>query len=144
VAKGTSIYADSEHYGLPEMPAQFRDAVMIQVVKEFSETIRMLSVYRETKHPATTTPDQVVLTWSEDPMTTQTIQWRTSTKVNTGVVRYRAKGTTPWTTVPAGVTTLLDRYLVNDPVNHRYSVVARNLKPATMYEYGVSVPGSGV
>ncbi|MDI6604515.1 MAG: fibronectin type III domain-containing protein, partial [Thermoanaerobacteraceae bacterium] len=33
-------------------------------------------------------PDHITLTWTQDPMTTQTITWRTDTTVNSGKVQY--------------------------------------------------------
>lgn len=36
---------------------------------------------------STKTPDHITLTWSNDPKTTQTITWRTSTNVKSGVVQ---------------------------------------------------------
>ncbi len=38
---------------------------------------------------ATQIPDHITLTWSQDPMTTQTITWRTSTAVTKGLVQYQ-------------------------------------------------------
>ena len=38
---------------------------------------------------ATLSPDHIVLSWTGDPKTTQTITWRSSTAVNSGEVRYR-------------------------------------------------------
>lgn len=37
---------------------------------------------------ASPVPDQVTLTWTQDPRTTQTITWRTDVSVGTGKVRY--------------------------------------------------------
>ncbi len=37
---------------------------------------------------ATAVPDHVTLTWTSDPMTTQTVTWRTDSTVQTGVVQY--------------------------------------------------------
>ena len=52
---------------------------------------------------ATAVPDHVMLSWTGDPSTTQTIVWRTSTAVTSGQVQYRIQGTTDFTTfnVPA-------------------------------------------
>lgn len=37
---------------------------------------------------ATKNPDHITLTWSQDPMTTQTITWRTNASVTNGIVQY--------------------------------------------------------
>lgn len=50
---------------------------------------------------AAITPDHIVLTWTGDPCTTQTITWRTSTAVTSGQVQYRLKGDTEFTTYNA-------------------------------------------
>jgi hypothetical protein len=49
---------------------------------------------------ASAVPDNIRLTWSESPKTTQTVGWRTDTTVALGKVEYFAIGGTP-TTVAA-------------------------------------------
>jgi 3',5'-cyclic AMP phosphodiesterase CpdA len=44
---------------------------------------------------ASTAPDHIALTWSGDPATTQTIQWRTDTTVTAGYVQYAVAPAAP-------------------------------------------------
>ncbi|VVB63269.1 Uncharacterised protein [uncultured archaeon] len=37
---------------------------------------------------ATAVPDHVTLSWVSDPMTTQTVTWRTDSTIGTGIVQY--------------------------------------------------------
>lgn len=97
---------------------------------------------RTTPFPAQLEPDQVVLTWSEDPCTTQTFQWRTSPEVTDGEVRYRPIGAqdASWQTIEAEHEMFEDAYLANDFLNSRYTAVLEGLSPGTAYAYEV---GSG-
>jgi hypothetical protein len=105
----------------------------------------LLNVFRFTQHPATRTPDQVILTWSGDPRTSQSIQWRTDTNVIAGKVRFDKKANfNPFSglrreplEVPARTETLASNFLVNDPVVHRHTAALTNLEPGTTYMYSV-------
>jgi acid phosphatase type 7 len=86
------------------------------------------------------TPEQIVLTWSGDPSTTQTIQWRTSATIPEGMVRYLpadAPQDAPWKTVTAATHRFEQPQLANDPVNMRHIGVARDLLPGARYRYQV-------
>jgi acid phosphatase type 7 len=84
-----------------------------------------------------------VLTWSEDPRTSQTVQWRTSTNVLHGCVRYQQKPANSSTQAASplratAITVTLDTLtLLNDPVIHRHTAVLRGLSPGTTYTYSV-------
>ncbi|MDZ4861090.1 MAG: metallophosphoesterase family protein [Candidatus Hydrogenedentes bacterium] len=92
---------------------------------------------RKTALVATEQPDQLCLTWSGAPQTTQTVQWRTSTAVEDGWVQWRVKDAGPETAVelPASRAVLEDKMLINDPVIHRFTCVMTGLRPATLYTY---------
>jgi len=93
-------------------------------------------IVRPTAAPATETPSQICLTWSEDPRTTQTIQWRTATSVGDGWVQYRQKdGHATPAESEAARTVLEDPLVENDPVNHRFTAVLRGLASGTAYAY---------
>jgi len=40
------------------------------------------------EYPPTERPDRVILTWSDDPKTTQSVTWRTSSKINSGYAQF--------------------------------------------------------
>ena len=88
------------------------------------------------------TPDQVCLTWSGDPRTTQSIQWRTAPAVEDGVVQYRRNDAAPEAVQSVEASRILidDALLKNDPVNSRFSATLEALEPSTTYAYRVGSP----
>lgn len=90
---------------------------------------------RQTAFPAVDRPDGVCLTWSDDPRTTQTIQWRTACSVPDGWVQYKESGQDTVSEVQAACSVVEDPGVANDPKNNRFSVVVKKLKPATTYAY---------
>ena len=54
----------------------------------------MEDAFRKTEFPSSETPDQILLTWSKDPVNTVDIQWRTNTEIKDGLVKYWIKGKT--------------------------------------------------
>ncbi|HIJ66255.1 MAG TPA: hypothetical protein HPP77_09935 [Candidatus Hydrogenedentes bacterium] len=95
---------------------------------------------RATSHPATDSPDQVVLTWSDDPRTTQAVQWRTAAGIEECSIRYRSALSEvlgEWAYVQALNSLLEDPQLANDPLNRRHTAVLAGLNPATTYVYQV-------
>lgn len=129
----TIVYVPEELKGMPFLRTQ----------NDRDREARLVGIFRETRFPATTTPDQIVLTWSDDPQTTQTIQWRTSAEVSRGMVVYARKSDifrpmprspreVEATTVP-----LETPHIVNDPVTHRHTATLQFLEPETTYVYSV-------
>lgn len=90
-----------------------------------------------TEFPAGAQPDQVCLTWSGDPATTQTIQWRTSPAIAGGAVQYRPANQPDAAPVEviADTRVLEEPRVSNDPVNHRHTVRLEGLTPGTTYVY---------
>lgn len=105
---------------------------------------QLVNLFRWTEHPATDRPDQIVLTWSGDPKTTQAVQWRTSPAVTRGRVAYAKKSEylrprpVRLREVRAGGPEVLeDAYLVNQPAVHRFTAELTGLEPGTTYLYSV-------
>src|SRR5213593_1327287 len=73
---------------LSTVPALLQGQVLIQTDTDSEEDARLVGFFSQTQYPASDHADHVVLTWSDDPRTTQTIQWRTSSKVKRGMIRY--------------------------------------------------------
>ena len=94
-------------------------------------------VDRPTMFPAVDAPDQVLLTWDDDPMTTQAVQWRTSTAISDGWIQYGLADAEDVRELEATLTTIEDEMVVNDPVNHRFTVGLRDLEPGAKYRYRV-------
>jgi len=82
---------------------------------------------------ASSVPDHIRLTWSEDPKTTQTISWRTDTSVPNGKVEFAVSGrSVSVVSAPAPET-------LTTPIGaiHLFSAVLRGLQPGTKYRYRV-------
>jgi 3',5'-cyclic AMP phosphodiesterase CpdA len=97
-------------------------------------------------------PDRVILTWSDDPATTQAVTWRTSTAVSNPIAQIaRAEAGPGFDPIdkrvkpgPDKITTInaVTEPLVTDlSTAHYHSVTFTGLRPATQYVYRV---GDGV
>lgn len=139
---GVRPYTDREDE-IDSLPDALVGATLIRTSRDDRNDGQLLNVFRFTDHPATTTPDQVVLTWSDDPTTTMTIQWRTSTDVVKGIVSYTTRrghnSFTPSapTIAHADTARLETPETVNDPVSNRHTAVLRGLTPGVAYVYSV-------
>jgi hypothetical protein len=80
VRPGVRPYADRDDE-LPAVPPELAGQTLVRTLYARRDDARLLGLFRWTEHPGARRPDQVVLTWSGDPRTSQTIQWRTSTSV---------------------------------------------------------------
>lgn len=140
---GERIYVSWDTTTLTELPELLAGQVLLRGNENARRAARLTNIYQVTKYPATVEPDQVTLTWASDPKTTQAVQWRTSTEVKQGAVRYRLKKPASaeladkWITVAAQTKELINHNTVNDPVCHRHSVNLIGLDPGTIYEYEV-------
>ena len=128
---------------LTSVPPTLAGQLIVQTESDSEEDARLVSLFSKTPYPAPDRVDHVVLTWSGDPRTSQAIQWRTSTKIKKGAVRYQLKSagtaldvklarTKRATTEPLSTPTL-----VNDPLINRHTVELRGLKPGATYVYSV-------
>jgi len=92
-------------------------------------------------HAPTPLPDRVVLTWSEDPATTQSVTWRTDTSVTTAVAEIAVANANGRALGPrrVGAETTGLRSDLNQA--HYHSLTFRDLRPDTLYAYRV---GDGV
>ncbi|MDW8105374.1 MAG: metallophosphoesterase family protein, partial [Armatimonadota bacterium] len=87
---------------------------------------------------ATPYPDRIILTWSDNPATTQSVTWRTDTSVRRGVAQIAPASDRPdfpqqARTVEAQTTPLR----TDSGTAHYHSVTFRDLKPNTLYAYRV-------
>jgi hypothetical protein len=78
-------------------------------------------------------PDNIRLTWSESPKTTQTIGWRTDSTVSVGKIQF-AKVGEAFATLPVSAPEIL---LTNVGKIHLFSTTLRNLQSGTRYQYRV-------
>ncbi|MEM1141297.1 MAG: fibronectin type III domain-containing protein [Pseudomonadota bacterium] len=86
-------------------------------------------------------PDRVVLTWSDDPTTTQSVTWRTDTSIKHGVgeIALASANGRAMETTRFGATLQAFESDVNEA--HYHTLTFRNLEPDTLYAYRV---GDGV
>ncbi len=133
---GVEPYVD-QAVRLNNVPPALEGRVLIQTASDSEEDARLVSRFSKTQYPAPDRPDHVVLTWSDDPRTTQAIQWRTSSKVKRGFIRFQPKAAAvaKVRTERAKTEKLSAPLLLNDPLIHRHTVVLKGLKPATTYVY---------
>ncbi|MBK9140506.1 MAG: metallophosphoesterase family protein [Verrucomicrobia bacterium] len=127
---------------LKVFPERFTGRTLIQTLHARRDDAKLVDRLRWTKYPAGPRPDHVVLTWADDPRTSQAIQWRTSRKVERGAVAvceaaaaHRPVAT--WLQVPALTTVLTSPSTVNNPTVNRHTVELTGLKPGTRYVYRV-------
>ncbi|MCP4641387.1 MAG: metallophosphoesterase family protein, partial [bacterium] len=135
---GARPYVDEAQIKVEACPKELEGATLVRAIQERAWETQLVGVFRTTPYPSSDRPDQVVLTWSGDPKTTQTIQWRTNMKVKDGSVRFKKKaGQGDPVQVSAQSAILTDRYLANDAVVHRHTARLEDLEPATAYAYQV-------
>lgn len=147
---GAVPWPDRTNVTLGEIPPDLVGRTLVQTLHAARDDAKLLGRFHWTEHPASSRPDQVVLTWSADPRTTQTVQWRTSVRVRRGVVEFREAAPDdpdedsprrrPRRQVRAFTTTLLSESTLNDPLVHRHTAHLAGLRPDTTYRYRV---GSG-
>jgi acid phosphatase type 7 len=139
---GVEPYVD-QPVTLKAVPPELEGQVLICTDTEREEDARLINIFRWTQFVASSKPDQVMLTWSEDPRTSQTIQWRTSVQANRGYVDYQKKSDhlrfqpLKPSRETAQTTRLETRTLLNDRVVYRHTAVLRGLTPGSTYVYSV-------
>lgn len=141
--KGAFVYHDWTELVLTKVPDELSGQKLLPTIRGRAREAQLVQAFRKTPYPSSGKPDQVVLTWSESPRTTQTIQWRSSLAVEMGVVRYKEKkagAASGWKETAASRKKLEDRFLANDPIVNHFTATLRDLKPATAYVYSVGGP----
>ena len=137
--EGAYMYNDWDELTVQEMPDELRGHTLFTTIRGRAREACIVKCFRTTEYPSSVTPDQTVLTWDNDPSTTQAIQWRTDTTVTDGYVRYRKSGAAEKDVqeVSATFVRLKDVYISNDiEVNH-WGVTITDLSPGTRYEYTI-------
>ena len=140
--KDEKPYVDADDK-LPEVPADLKEDLMIRTEAESANDARLVEYFRWTPHVSTPQPDQLHLTWSGDPQTTQTFQWRTSPDVKQGALMYQKKALTnrfkptSLQRVEAETRVMETPNIINDPVINLHKVELNGLEPDTTYVYSV-------
>jgi hypothetical protein len=138
---GSLTYHDWTELVLDEVPESLQGQQLLTTIRGRSREASLASGFRNTPFPSTLEPSSIHLTWSEDPRTTQNVQWRAVPDVTQGVVRFRESASDkPLQTTEAAVTVMNDRMLVNDPECHWFNAEITGLRPDTIYDYQVAHP----
>lgn len=139
--KGATIYLDWPDLVLTEVPEALEGQVLLPTIRGRAREAQLIGAFRETPHRSTDNPDMAVLTWSDDPKTTQTLQWRTNvTTTSFNRVQYREKdgsADAPWVSLDAEGAELCDRNIVNDRCVRWHTATLTGLRPDTVYEYAI-------
>ncbi len=143
---GSIVYHDWTELVLTEVPDELKGGKLLTTIRARAGESGLIGGFRLTPYPSSEKPDQILLTWANDPRTTQSVQWRTNTKVNKGVVRYWPKGgdKNEYKEVNAEVKLLEDMLLANDRYNNRYTARIYGLDPGTAYNYIVGDPDKNI
>lgn len=144
---GAFTYHDWDELVLTQVPPELKGQKLLTTIRGRAREAHLINAFRKTPFPATVKPDQIMLTWSEDPRNSQTIQWRTNTEISDGVVRYREKipvSNQDFYEVKAQYQVFEDRLLQNDRYIHRFTAVVKHLTPATAYIYSVGSPAKNL
>jgi len=143
---GAFTYHDWDELVLTEVPEEMRGLQLLTTIRGRAREAHLINAFRKTPFPSSTQPDQIMLTWGEDPRTSQSVQWRCNTSVKNGAVKFwPADGEEETEAVQqaAVLQVMEDRLLQNDRFVHRFSAVLKNLKPDTKYLYRVGDPAGG-
>ncbi len=131
-------YHDWTELVLMNVPDDMRGEKLLTTIRGRGTESHLIGAFRKTAYPSSSTPDQVMLTWSSDPAISIDIQWRTDTTVEEGTVNYWEKGSAKIMSVSAERFRMEDRDLMNDRYINRFTSQLKNLKPGTTYEYQIS------
>ena len=130
-------YHDWTELVLMNVPDGMKGQKLLTTIRGRGTESHLIGAFRKTAYPSSSTPDQVMLTWSSDPATSIDIQWRTDTTVERGEVNYWEKGSATIMSVSAERYRMEDRDLMNDRYINRFTAQLKNLKPGTTYEYQI-------
>lgn len=134
---GSVIYKDWDELTVNQFTAVFKDSYILSTYRGRSREAHLINAFRETQYPSTKVPDQLLLSFKEDPKTTQHISWRNNNTIIASSLIYWQKGTKDTLRKKADFEVIKDVLLVNDPVVNRFNVNLEGLQPNTEYEFQI-------
>lgn len=141
VHEGAYVYNDWDELVLKSVPDELAGQRLLTTIRGRAREAHLIGGFRNTPIPSGAQPDQITLTWNDDPTSTQSVQWRTSTDVAQGVVAYREfDGPKTFLTADAEKVLIENRMLANDRYCHHFTGRVTGLKPDTRYIYKVGDP----
>ena len=140
---GALCYHDWDNLVLKNVPDSLVGHKLLTTIRGRARDAHLVGGFRKTEWPSSAQPDQIALTWSGDPRTSQAVQWRTSTDVTRGAVRFKHKGSAgEYATAPATFERIENRLLTNDRYCHHFTAELSGLQPDTEYVYSVGDPSA--
>ncbi|MGB9679280.1 MAG: fibronectin type III domain-containing protein [Thermoanaerobacteraceae bacterium] len=112
--------------------------VFAMAISFLSSPVNLLAAEPVYKLGATQKPDHVILTWQDDPYTTQTISWRTDISTNKSIVQYVKE--TDSLSFPKNSLSQegnVEKFVSDLGEMNLHTVTIKNLEPGTKYIYRV-------
>ena len=91
---------------------------------------------KELAHYPSPLPDRVVLTWNDDPATTQAVNWRTDVSVKAGLAQLAVANANGRALKPDEFKAETSYFKSDINEAHYHSVTFKNLQPNTLYALG--------
>ena len=110
---------------------------LLQTLEKREDEAGLVGYFRATPYPSGADADHVVLTWSGDSTSTQSIQWRTATGSANAQLRYVAEDGGEPVVVEANSVELHTPDVANDARVMRHTVALEGLEPGTTYRYAI-------
>ena len=85
---GAFTYHDWDELVLEKIPNELLGGKLLTTIRGRAREAHLVGAFRATMFPSSIKPDQIMLTWSKDPTTTQSIQWRTNTCTQQQLLSY--------------------------------------------------------
>lgn len=135
--KGAYTYNDWDELLIEQLPEDLEGHMLFTTIRGRAREAAILNSFRKTPYPASPDADQIMLTWCDDPATTQAIQWRTDTSVSKMTLRYWRENNNKreFSETNASQELLSDQYIHNNPEVKHWEVNITGLQPGTGYNY---------
>jgi predicted phosphodiesterase len=133
--KGAFTYHDWDGLKLEEVPEELKGETLLTTIRGRAREAHLVKAFRDTPFPSSDIPDQVLLTWSGDPASSQDIQWRTNPTLKESFIEYWKEGSPDTLVVRSEVFEMEDRLLRNDRFVSRHTVRLKDLTSGTTYQY---------
>lgn len=144
--KGAYTYNDWDELVINDYPKELEGHVLFTTIRGRARESAIQGSFRKTAVPSSENIDQIMLTWCDDPTTTQAIQWRTSPLMSKTSLRYwlATDDKHNFKEMDASCEVLSDRYIYNDPAVKHWQVNLTQLTPDTKYSYRIHNDDTGM